>query len=522
MLQEKQKMSNGVNKLIIPIIVVLILAAGIGSYFIFHKMIFPEPPVIQKILKSIISMTSPFGMHGAVSRPFIESDSVSHEEILKRLHEEKALYRHVQDVGVKWIRPGADIYWQTVQPAIEHKKNEIFDWRSIDDIYGRVLLGVNTLGTIDPLLWSWGLNANPAFKLGTWQFASIEEEKSYIKFVKETVERYDGDGYKDMPGLQSPIKYWQIGNEPAMRQIEIMDLNKKLDWEGFGHIVEISYQAIKENDAEAKIALAGLAVGYPILDNPFLRRELDEFYVPLIQNMSGRYIDIFDIHYYGDAQKGSDGWRWQEMRNTSNWMRQILNQNGYQKAEIWFTETAVPSEPFGERFQAINLFKRCVYPLSFGVKKVFWWNMIEGEYPLEVDKPMNHYGLVYDGIGKDDPGYGVKKLSYYTYKKMVEVLEGSDWNNIEIIQESDNVYIYKFTKDGKPIWVAWNDNSASKTITILGITSNQVEITEAVPKYESGKDVIDYSAAFKTETKSVSDGKLTITLSDKPVFIEEK
>jgi len=49
-----------------------------------------------------------------------------------------------------------------------------------------------------------------------------------------------------------------------------------------------------------------------------------------------------------------------------------------------------------------------------------------------------------------------------------------------------------------------------------------VKITEAVPKYESGKDVTDYSAAFNTETKSASNGKITITLGDKPVFVEEK
>ena len=105
---------------------------------------------------------------------------------------------------------------------------------------------------------------------------------------------------------------------------------------------------------------------------------------------------------------------------------------------------------------------------------------------------------------------------------MTETLEESDWNNIQTIQESDGVYIYKFQKGSKKIWVAWNDNAKEKQITITGIGSQQVKITEAVPKYESGKDVTDYNTAFNTETKSVSNGKITITLGDKPVFIEEK
>jgi hypothetical protein len=70
--------------------------------------------------------------------------------------------------------------------------------------------------------------------------------------------------------------------------------------------------------------------------------------------------------------------------------------------------------------------------------------------------------------------------------------------------------------------VAWNDNSAEKQITISGIPSKEVKITEAVPKYESGKDVADYNTAFNTETKTAQNGKITITLGDTPVFVEEK
>ena len=33
-----------------------------------------------------------------------------------------------------------------------------------------------------------------------------------------TVERYDGDGLEDMPGLSNPIKHWQVGNEPNVQR----------------------------------------------------------------------------------------------------------------------------------------------------------------------------------------------------------------------------------------------------------------------------------------------------------------
>ena len=104
---------------------------------------------------------------------------------------------------------------------------------------------------------------------------------------------------------------------------------------------------------------------------------------------------------------------------------------------------------------------------------------------------------------------------------MVEALEGSDWDNIETVQEKDGVYVYKFMKGGKPIWVAWNDNSGEKQITISGVNSSSVKITEAVPKYETGKEISDYSSAFSTKTESVENGKVVIKIKDAPVFVEE-
>lgn len=214
-------------------------------------------------------------------------------------------------------------------------------------------------------------------------------------------------------------------------------------------------------------------------------------------------------------------------------VRQGLDKYGYDNTEIWILETgAYSGKPVdmgkalirqSEEEQASDLIKHLIYPLTFGVKKVFWaWAMVEGTSPIDDNDFFDNTGLIYDGVGPNDPGYGVKKLAYYTYKKMVEVLEGSDWNNIQTIQESDGVYVYKFIKNGKNIWVAWNDNAGDKDIPISGITSSQVKITEAVPKYESGKEVVNYNTAFNTETKTVEASKITLTLKDKPVFVEEK
>jgi hypothetical protein len=120
-----------------------------------------------------------------------------------------------------------------------------------------------------------------------------------------------------------------------------------------------------------------------------------------------------------------------------------------------------------------------------------------------------------------------KNLGFYTYKLMVEKLEGSDWDNIQTIQESDNIYIYKFIKNNEPIWVAWwdyfDDSGTSKTITLDVGDMDAVKITEAVPDAEDGSkiDESDYPNFFKTEAKTTSGGRVEITLEESPVFVEE-
>ena len=40
---------------------------------------------------------------------------------------------------------------------------------------------------------------------------------NYKNFLTKLVDRYDGDGINDMPGLTKPIKHWQIMNEPEFK-----------------------------------------------------------------------------------------------------------------------------------------------------------------------------------------------------------------------------------------------------------------------------------------------------------------
>ena len=65
-----------------------------------------------------------------------------------------------------------------------------------------------------------------------------------------------------------------------------------------------------------------------------------------------------------------------------------------------------------------------------------------------------------------------------------------------------------------------NDSSITRTVTISGISLDRVKTTEAVPKYESGKDVIDYAKAFQTDTLVVTNGACDAGARATSVFVE--
>ena len=479
------------NKKFFRLFYFLLLFAGIVSHPLFQKLALP-----QESTKSSeqLSKDSPFGIH-----PAVPSDEAN-------------------NIGIKWTRGGAGpyLFWSLVDPNMTGDPAQ-FQWQGIAGKNGRN--GSVNYDNLDQLKEAglgvvYNIEVQPRRgrhrKPGSWLPA---DEGAYSNFVKEAVKRY------------SFIEYWQIGNEPMA--------NEGLS--GYGKFILLTYEAIKKANPQAKVLVGGVAgMRMPQSISEYVA-DFNRAYLPLLEDiarLNKRCFDIFDFHWFGDAVDD-----YKRTREIKTYILQKINELGIPAPEdFWITETGTysgdPKQPMtmrgavdwpyqSERQQAIDLVRRYIYPLSFGIKKVFWaWGLREG---FHYDEGFFDFtGLIYDGKFAYDEGRGVRKLAYYTYKKMVEVLEGSDWNNIQTIQEKDGIYIYKFTKQGKPIWVAWNDNPQESQITISGVTSGQVKITEAIPQYESGKEVTYYNAAFKTETKDVSGGRISVTLGNIPVFIGEE
>jgi hypothetical protein len=368
---------------------------------------------------------------------------------------------------------------------------------------------------------------------------------AYERFVQAVVERYDGDGVRDMPGLKFPLKYWMTSHEP----------DHPFFWhdspENYAILVRYTCASIKKADPEAKVILAGTAgqmnayiYRHEEAPNEYDTRfpghgdtnEDDGFFIRFFRKLQDiapkmdEWIDILDFHIFMDFGD------YERIERYVHYINRIARDFGLSPKPIWITETSTfagrvtmkrrtfqegAKEYQSEREQAQELLKRYVFGLAHGVRKIFW------------DGPVSAGGESFFGLGGIVHENGEYLLSYYTYKKMVEKLAGSDWNNVETIDTGiQNINVIKFVKKNTrvPVYVAWWDfyKEGEKSGAFgrdfrewrLRIDSPQVKITHAIPYAESGADIRDYKSAFRTETLPVRGSSITIPFRQDPFFIE--
>ena len=117
---------------------------------------------------------------------------------------------------------------------------------------------------------------------------------NYKNFLIKLIDRYDGDGSNDMPGLTKPIKYWDIMNEPEFSMFF------KGSKEDFIEIFNFSSKVIKEKQPEAVIIMAGAAGMFP---------ENKRFWKSVLPNIKDSF-DIANIHHISGPEGQCDKELW--------------------------------------------------------------------------------------------------------------------------------------------------------------------------------------------------------------------
>jgi hypothetical protein len=329
---------------------------------------------------------------------------------------------------------------------------------------------------------------------GHWKGAPCDILKYQI-FLEKLVERYDGDGIDDMPGLIMPIKYWEIINEPDLgNEGAPMPSDKSCKKEGGAfwrssakdlvELMKASYETIHRVCPDCKVTSPGFAS----INNDFTQEVLE---------LGGEdYFDIFNFHSY--PQDAS----YEGMAVSINKIR-----NGYGiTKDIWLTETGNPGDAKAYENNKITkneyykihsefILKQYTIALSLGIKKIFWWN----SWPNDINQ-FDSQG--WKTLALNDMN-GNKRPAYYTYKLMVEKLDY--FETVETVKDG----FYKFSfKNKDPIYVLWSDSV--KTVDLSPyISSSKVRITSIIDEEGETQPVI--------EDVSIN----SIPIDETPIFIEE-
>jgi hypothetical protein len=256
--------------------------------------------------------------------------------------------------------------------------------------------------------------------------------ETWLAFVREVVERYDGDGHRDMPNLVRPIRYWQIGNE--IRWQWQGSLDEYLD------LLKQTAVVIRDANPDARIILGALTDALAIArtdtaqgsdaDSRGHRRTV-EAVERVLKEGSDSY-DIVDFHAYDDTPTG--------LGLIVCWLRQRIDPS---KA-IWSLENAGPFEDFSTARVSEDLVKRHLVMIACGVEGIFWSSL---NPTTGWSEPYLRLALL-DEAGRATP-------AYHTYRLMTSQLHGL--TSVEVLEGVPGLRAFRAQTAKGEVFVTWSD-----------------------------------------------------------------
>ncbi len=397
---------------------------------------------------------------------------------------------HFEELGAHWTRSNTQLIWELIDPNLDGK----FVWNIItnpDSVITNVYdspAGVRWLGCIY-VGQGHGSFRNP-----------LDHQQQWQDFLKAVVERYNGDGIKDINRFVR-VQYWQIGNEiPGLGAAGVTPSQ-------YAAIVALSESAIHAVDPKAKICLVAPTRGD--VGDEFLRQVI----VDLASR--GTPFDVIDIHHWGRAEN-------YKMKALPAY-RRFLDVNGYAHVEIWSCEHGTwcyqpDRQPFqSQAEQAASLVKRYVWNFANGLDKLFWNNLMEwhgfGGNPGSI---FNAMGLVGDGsyCGEPREEFNRPRRSYYSYRVLAELIDShkakyTGVNAFHDERRGNFGYTYRDLATGEKFHIMWTDSTSAVYSFAI---ETEYEWINLVPVTGEG----DFDARI------LSPGNHTVTMRSGEVFLLKK
>ena len=241
-------------------------------------------------------------------------------------------------LGMEYALPGlGPEVAQTRLPGVKFLP-EVFGWGKMQPREG----GAINFGTLDTLVREyqdagfaecmvglrpdndWASVAPNAPLPNTSSAPKPEHVADFAAWVRAVVERYDGDGVADMPGLKQPVRYYEIGVEFSSYEPE-----PAADYLA---MLETGYHAAHEAYADAVVMHAAFLVATAFASNPG-PEEYDAAFAAVDKRIM--YHSLEDIRAVLDRPDLFDAVNFHtysaEVDATAQWIRYEMGQRGYDK-----------------------------------------------------------------------------------------------------------------------------------------------------------------------------------------------
>jgi len=466
--------------------------------------------------------------------------------------------------GVTYAKPQPIFgMWGLIEPQPDQ-----YNWEPLDSLVIEYqtagFIGIQLLITAES---PWA-SVNPPSLLNPGNtFPKEEYLDDYAAFVARFVERYDGDGTDDAPGLLYPIHHYGIEREFSGF------------WPGsaeeYVRLLRTAYPAIHAADPQADVLLVAILMVDVFDGNPDaaeLRRRLTtpqsgiRKSVAEIRTILAAHdaYDIVDFHSLGD---------YSEIPATVAWLKDQLAANGADGTPLWIGDAFSMSALLGygdrqawpatagTRDRVMGTLKRVADPSAAGhaeakawlyaqmasglVKKIVvsagegllginignledWKTSLPAADALSVPlvgtsmfMGMMDSRLTGQQVGDRLPGYrapGRPRPAFFAIKLVNEKIIG--FTSAEKLDLGAGIWAYRFTMPSGPLWVLWYDDGklyfpgeTPPAVTVdLAFDAANALITHTPTKNGTGDP--------ETRVLASSGGILSLLLDSTPAFVQ--
>lgn len=468
-------------------------------------------------------------------------------------------------LGVRWVRSDTSetFSWGTIEPQAPRDGQHDYHWAKADRWVAEWQNAGFDIQVYTNAQNSWA-SSQPQH-----HFPDPQHMAGFEAFVTNLVERYDGDGDRDMPGLRRPILDYTVVEEwTAYFPGTVAE---------YLEILTVAHRAIKRANPAARVRLVDLFLidvfdGSPSPEE-IARRAAQEHVlrhsVAEVQEIL-RHPDLFDIveiHALGD---------YTELYPTAEWLRAEMRKNGYSKP-IWIGDalpvsslimargprgllpgatdadfyTVAPLRP-QDALRLIHWLETIKDPKApqHGLA-VRWWRALQAReavkkavvaidagyagmnYAWLVDSPLAQLPRVtgswgYQGLVDAELNLAAQtwratglRPVFHSYRLAVGRLDG--YSSVERLDLGAGLYGYRFQVQGRPIYALWcepgrlyfPDEAEPGPVPVsLSIGAARATITHIVSEMGQSEP---YSETVATEA-----GRLILRLDSRPVFVEPR